>query len=328
VRVGVVGPQGPDDFADNVSSTLDDMGVANVRLGSATVRPRGRFGTGVTEAARLFGHDLDDHVQRRLIRTALDRACDIVLTVDANLTPTSVATLRAAGVKTALWFPDAVSNLGKRQLLFLAPYDAVFFKEPRLVERSVAVLGLPAHYLPEACNPRWHRPLGEYGERRHIVVAGNMYPTRVKLLERLLADGIPLEVFGGPFPRWLGDHPLVKLHTGRYIVREEKARVFREAVAVLNNLHPVEIDGVNCRLFEATGSGAVVLSEHRAALPTLFEPQREVLVFRDYDELISQTRLLLSEPEGFAPVADAAAQRAHVEHTYAHRLTDILERIA
>lgn len=329
MRVGVVGPQRPDDFADNVASALDEMGIPNVRLGAAGVGPRGRLGTAVTEGARLFSWDPDERVvQRRLVRRALEEECDIVLTVDARLSPRSVATLRAGGVRTALWFPDPVSNLGKLQLMFLASYDALFFKEPRVVDRAASLLGLPAHYLPEACNPRWHRPTVEHGTRRHIVVAGNMYPTRVRLLERLVEDGIPLAIFGQPFPRWLTDHPLVQLHTGRYIAREEKARVFREAAAVLNNLHMAEIEGVNCRLFEASGCGAVVLCEQRAVLPTFFEPGREVLMFSHYDQLVDQARQVVAEPGRFTAVADAASRRAHDDHTYVHRLTTLLERLS
>jgi len=37
--------------------------------------------------------------------------------------------------------------------MLLAPYDAIFFKEPILTDRLRAMLDLPVYYLPEADLP-------------------------------------------------------------------------------------------------------------------------------------------------------------------------------
>jgi spore maturation protein CgeB len=96
-------------------------------------------------------------------------------------------------------------------------------------------------------------------------------------------------------------------------------------VAVLNNLHPAEDAGMNCRLFEAAASGAVVVTEERVGLRDLFAPGEEVLTFDTYDGLVTTLRGLLGDSAVGLPVADAAASRAHREHTYEHRLTSILD---
>jgi spore maturation protein CgeB len=225
-----------------------------------------------------------------------------------------------------LWFPDAVVNLG-RALMLLAPYDALFFKEPHLVDRLRATLDLPVHYLPQGCNPRHHKPAIPAGTEPYLVIAGNMYPSRLRLLERLIAKGIPVRAYGGAIPCWAGDSPVRRIHTGRTVFTGEKARVFRSAAGVLNNLHPAEISGVNLRLFEAAGSGAAVLSEFRPTIPELFTAEEEILTFRDFDELVEQASRLLHEPGLTARLGDAAARRAHGEHTIAHRLATILEKV-
>ena len=63
-------------------------------------------------------------------------------------------------------------------------------------------------------------------------------------------------------------------HTGRYLAREEKARVFRSAAGVLNTMHLAEVNGVNARLFEAAGCGAAVLTEFRSTVPELFDGRK------------------------------------------------------
>ncbi len=212
--------------------------------------------------------------------------------------------------------------------MLLAPYDAVFVKEPHLVDRLRAVLDLPLFYLPEACNPRWHRPLVAPGTEPYLVLAGNMYPSRILLLERLLACGIPLRLYGGRFPRWIGQTPLRDVHAGRCVFGEEKARVFRSAAAVLNTMHPAEVNGVNARLFEAAGCGAAVLTEFRPTLPELFAVGDEILAFHDFDELVDQATRLLREGGLSAKLGDAAATRAHNSHTYEKRLQVILEKLS
>lgn len=327
MRVGVVGPMAPDYFADNVGNSLESMGHLVTQLGSARAEYRLGNITRVVQLARQAMPRLDEFAQQRIVKAALDKKCEVVISLDGSLMPTTVTRLRRGGARVVLWFPDAVSNVG-RQLMLLAPYDAIFFKEPDLVRRLRATLDLPVYYLPEACNPRWHRPLTAASTEPYLVVAGNMYPSRVRLIERLLAKGIPLKLYGGGFPRWIGETSARSAHTGRYLVREEKAQMFRAAVGVLNTMHPAEMAGVNVRLFEAAGSGAAVLTEFRPALPDLFALGDEVLEFRDFDQLVDQAERLLSEPGLTARLGDAASRRAHRDHTYDLRLTAILEKVS
>jgi spore maturation protein CgeB len=212
--------------------------------------------------------------------------------------------------------------------MIASDYDALFIKDPVFVSRLTQVYGLPAVYMPEACNPHWHRPLGQAGREAFIVVVGNLYPTRARLLKRLHRAGIPLKLYGSGFPRWYDAGPLTDLFTHTYVTREVKSRVFREARGVLNNLHPAEMNSVNARLFEATGAGAAVLCEHRDVLQEYFEVNKEVLAFSTFDELVDHCRRLLSEPDLTRTIGDAATNRAHAAHTYEKRLTSMLERLS
>jgi spore maturation protein CgeB len=93
-------------------------------------------------------------------------------------------------------------------------------------------------------------------------------------------------------------------------------------------MHPGEVAGVNDRLFQAAGCGAAVLSEFRPKLPEVFAIGDEVLAFRDFDELVDQATRLLNEPGLTARLGDAAAARAHRDHTFDARLATILEKVS
>lgn len=326
VRVGVIGPIEPDMFADNIIDCLPDVGAEPFSLGPARRRTGQRYVDTAIDRYVPQSQLLDELSQRGVADRAVEAECDVVITVSGGLRPEAVKRIRSSGTKIALWYPDHVANIGN-QMMLTAPYDRLYFKDPTFVDWLVSMEGLPGVYLPEACNPRWHRPVGEPVAEPGFVSVGNMYPSRVLLFDRLLADGLPLRLYGSGFPRWLPDRPLMQFHTGRHVVREDKARVFRQSSGVLNNLHPAEM-GVNCRMFEAAGAGAAVLCEARQPLNSLFDAESEVLTFASYDELVAQCRRLSEDPDLTRRVGDAASQRAHAEHTYQHRLRAILEDLA
>jgi len=327
MRIGIVGPNSPDSSAANIIEALLVMGHAPVALGSPSHSAGGPYASAVNMIIRNALPAVDERAQLPVVHAALRAECEIVINLEQRLMPGVVRRLRQNGIKVALWFPDHLANMG-RQLMLIAPYNAVFVKEPHLVDRLGALLDLPLFYLPQACNPRSHRPLTAAGTEPYLVIAGNMYPSRLLLLERLLANGIPLRLYGSRFPRWVGNTPLRAVHTGRPVFGEEKARVFRSAAAVLNTMHPGEIHGVNSRLFEAAGCGAAVLTEFRSTLPDLFSVEDEVLAFHDFDELIDHAKRLLSEHGLSAKLGDAAARRAHENHTHENRLEVILEKLS
>jgi spore maturation protein CgeB len=326
MRIGVIGPTWPDSFAYNIIDGLSAMGHHPVSLGSS-YSAGGPYPSSVSATIRDMVPGLDERAQRRIVRAARGSECEVIINVEQRLRPSVVGQLRRDGARVALWFPDALLNMG-RQFMLLAPYNAIFVKEPHLVARLRAVLDLPLFYLPEACNPRLHQPLATPGTERCLVIAGNMYPSRIRLLERLMGEGIPLRLYGAGFPRWAGPTPLREVHAGRSVFGAEKACILRSAAAVLNNLHPAEIYGVNARLFEAAGCGAAVLTEFRPALGDLFAVGEEVLAFRDFDELVGEATRLLSDDGLSAKLGDAAAQRAHEGHTYEKRLEVLLDTIS
>jgi spore maturation protein CgeB len=327
MRIGVVGPSAEDDLAWNVAAGLHSLGHEAVLLGSsrktrATALGRSKALIGLRDLA-LRHPTAGAAWGRWWANQVLDRALDLILTVE-SLHPAAVERLVSSRRPTALWFPDAISNLGS-MAMFDAPYTAIFFKEPLLVRRVKDLLTLPVYYLPEACNPDIHLPMPSLKAQDHVVVAGNYYPTRVRLLERLVEADIPLKLYGSALPHTARSGPLGALHTGIYLRGREKARAFAEGAAVLNNLHPAEIEGVNCRLFEAAGCGGAVVTEWRDVLPRLFDVKTDVRAFTTFESLCAILRDLLDTPDQARDMRHSASLRAHSDHTFAQRLAYLLD---
>lgn len=319
----MIGPIGPDTLADNILHCLPLIGAQAVALGPATPLPNNRILRALAELGRRQSAETEEWAQRPLISRVREAKCDIVLNVQQSLMPGTVARIKRLGPAVGLWFPDSVASIN-RLAMVAADYDALFLKDPLFAQRLRDVYGLYALYVPEACNPTWHRPVGRPASSGHIVVVGNLYPTRVRLLTRLQEAGIPLKLYGANFPRWYDAGSVATLPAGLFLTRENKSRVFRESAGVLNNLHPAELSSVNARLFEATAAGGAVLCERRDALTDLFEDGKEVVGFSSFDELLACAQALLRDPAAAKTIGDAGSARAHRDHTYQVRLEVIL----
>lgn len=323
IRVGMVGPDAEDDFAANILAGLDELGISGVSLGQPIPPVPGRRLRAITQTISRDPR-LGPLIERGIVRRARDNEVDLIITV-VSLTPDTVRALRSTGTRVVLWFPDHVANLGALWM-FDAPYDGLFFKEPALVRRLNALLQLPIHYLPQGCNPQIHHPVESGEAAGKVAVVGNLYPIRARLLERLASDGIPLAIYGVPEHAMLSQS-LRPFHAGRYVRGLEKSAVFGSAVAVLNSLYPAEIEGMNSRIFEATGAGGAVVSEHRPDLNNFFQVGDEVLAFRSYSQLVDALRLLLADHALGRRLGAAASRRALADHSYAVRLRTLLDLV-
>jgi hypothetical protein len=75
----------------------------------------------------------------------------------------------------------------------------------------------------------------------------------------------------------------------------------------------------NMRLFEATGVGACLLTDSKENLRELFEPDAEVVAYRDADECVEKVRYLLGHESLRRDIADAGQRRTLRDHTFASR---------
>ena len=83
----------------------------------------------------------------------------------------------------------------------------------------------------------------------------------------------------------------------------------------------------NMRLFEATGVGAFLLTDFKDNLHTLFEPDREVGVWRSIDDCLSAIGRYTDDGTARAAIARAGHARTLGQHTYYQRARQILDMV-
>lgn len=82
----------------------------------------------------------------------------------------------------------------------------------------------------------------------------------------------------------------------------------------------------NMRLFETTGAGSFLLTEHQRNIELYFSPGRQIETFRDADEMLQKIDYYLSHPEERELVARNGQQHTLKEHCMQKRVLE-LDRI-
>lgn len=76
------------------------------------------------------------------------------------------------------------------------------------------------------------------------------------------------------------------------------------------------------RVFEAAGAGACLITDEWVGIEQFFEPDHELLVAASGDQVVALLKALT--PERARAIGEAALRRALAEHTYAHRVEQVL----
>ena len=112
--------------------------------------------------------------------------------------------------------------------------------------------------------------------------------------------------------------PPARMHAPIYGLRMFKT--LRDSRVTLNAHSTISPQSAsNLRMFEATGSGACLLTDARENVSDLFEPDREVVTYRSAVDCIERATWLLDHPTEATRIAAAGQRRVLAEHTFAHR---------
>jgi spore maturation protein CgeB len=230
-------------------------------------------------------------------------------------------------VNWGLFGPTGVAESAKRA----RSYD-LFCTTSRFALQEHRRLGVEqAIYLPFASDPELFRPVELSGQERtrygcQVGFVGIWYAERQKLLEGLAS--FDLAIYG---PRWkhkgVPSRRLIPYVRGKGIYGQEVAKFYQAAAVNLNvhAWHGLVASGMNMRCFDLPACGAFLLTDYVEELEEVFEPGRELDVFRDAEELLDKVRFYLDNEAARKAIASRGRDVITAGHTYRHRMTYLLE---
>jgi spore maturation protein CgeB len=149
---------------------------------------------------------------------------------------------------------------------------------------------------------------------------------RVALLEAV-AKRYTLKIWGSLSRSLPSSSPLYDCFQGEVWGADMYQTLRRSKITLNSHIDIAGREAGNLRLFEATGVGAFLLTDFKDNLHTLFEPNREVATWRSIDECLSAIADLLSDDSRRASIATSGQARTNAQHTYQHRVKEILALI-
>lgn len=212
----------------------------------------------------------------------------------------------------------------------ISEYDLVLSSLPNQVEYFRS-RGLKSEYFPLGFGQPVLSALKPPRERFDVVFVGGFagpHELGTKILEELCRrQNVAIYGYGG---QNLPETSAVRAACRRPMWGVEMYQALRDARIVFNRHSDVSGDYANnMRLYEATGVGTALLTDAKRNLDDLFDPGREVIVYRNAEECLELVRHYLDHDDQRQAIARAGQQRTLRDHTWSRRmkdLTDILSR--
>jgi spore maturation protein CgeB len=274
--------------------------------------------TRLEERQRGWNAILRRPVAQRLAARLRRAPVDVVLVFKGpNLAPAQVRTLRGrSGARWANWFPDDPHRLDLS--LRIGPaYDCFFTHDSSTLEHHRAA-GARPYYLAFGCDPAYLRPLpGGARWSAPVTLVASRDPVREAVIRELADLGVA--TWGPGWPRGP-------------VYGDDFVRVLSNALVGLN-VHQQFGDrgdparygtGANMRVFELAAVGTPQLSDAKTDITRHFTPDDEIVLYRTVAELKERARALLADARWRRDLATAARERALREHTWRHRLEELL----
>jgi hypothetical protein len=155
-----------------------------------------------------------------------------------------------------------------------------------------------------------------------------VHHSRLELVDAVAAKVPDLSVRGGLSVELPEASPLLG-RVGPALWGREMYAFLRRSRLTLNHHGDVPAYANNMRLYEATGMGCLLVTDFKDNLHEMFEPEREVVTYRDAAECIDKVRFYLDDRNRAARerIAAAGHSRTMREHTYGARMKRLVELI-
>lgn len=208
---------------------------------------------------------------------------------------------------------------------FLNGYDLILTSFPHFVDK-LRSLGVASEYFRIGFDERVLSLLGGVDKDIDFSFVGGIsrhHGGAIPLLE-YLAEQTDIRVFGYGADSLPSSSPIRQRHGGEVWGLDMYRALACSRITLNRHINVAENNANNMRLYEATGVGAMLLTDRKENLHELFDIGREVAVYSSKEEAAEMVRHYLAYPEEAAKIAKAGQARTLREHTYAIRMLELL----
>lgn len=211
-------------------------------------------------------------------------------------------------------------------------YDLLLSSLPHYVEKFQGI-GIKSFYLPYAFESTILGRINKQKRNYNCVYIGSLSRDvdKVTFLEKV-AQKANVDFWGYAQPPLDKSSPIMQRYKGQ-AWGIDMFKIFAQSKIVINR-HTEKIGkhyeskyANNMRLYEATGMGAMLITDFKENLGELFKIGKEVETYNSLEELVEKINYYLKHDEEREKIARAGQERTLKDHTYEQRAKKLLEVI-
>lgn len=206
-------------------------------------------------------------------------------------------------------------------------FDILISSFPHFVEQFRRK-GVAAYYQPLAFEPLILNNMTAQTERNiscsFVGGISQVHGKSTALLE-YLAGATDIQFWGYGAENLPVNSSIRRKHNGEVWGKDMFSILRKSQITVNRHIDVAGTYANNMRLFEATGCGAMLITDAKDNLHELFEPGKEVIVYRSPEECAELIKYYEQHPEETAAIAKAGQTRTLNEHTYSARMKQTAE---
>lgn len=267
-------------------------------------------------------HGLDSATpDETLLAQVEDFEADVVYIQNLSvLSDATMRTLHDRGLFLAGQIASEAPDLGRLRM-----YDLLLTSFPHFVE-AFRAQGIAAEYFRIGFDPRVLERLGPVSIGHEVVFVGALNGTRHRRGNAMLARAArraPIEFWGYDLRGWPPWSPLRRRYRGEAWGLDMYRLLASSRIVLNRHIAAAKRYANNMRLYEATGVGALLVTDKKINVSEFFQPGTEVITYDDDADLVRQVEHYLADEEARLEIASAGHARTMREHTYATRMREL-----
>lgn len=210
--------------------------------------------------------------------------------------------------------------------LFLKPYDLIITSFPHFIGKFKK-MGIKAEYLKLCFESSIPKRIPKQKRIYDVTFVGGIsrvHKAGLKLLYKL-AEEVDLDVWGYGREELDKGSRLYKSHHGEAWGKDMYKIFLQSKITVNRHIDIAENYANNMRLYEATGCGAMLLTDKKKNLNEMFSVGREVVEYGSIGDLAAKIKYYLTNEKERVKIAKAGQAKTMKRHNYSVRMKELVE---
>lgn len=211
---------------------------------------------------------------------------------------------------------------------YLFGFDLIISSFPHYVSLFNKI-GIRSEYLPLAFDKRVLDRVGINKRILDTVFIGSVslfHKKGTRILEKA-ASSIPLSVWGQGFSLLSPFSPLRNAYQGKAWGLRMYEILSSAKIVINRHIDAAGDNANNLRMYEATGMGAMLITDYKKNLPDLFKIGDEIESYKNSDELIDKLKYYLANENMRRQIAKRGQKRTLTYYNYSNRMGQLLKII-